>query len=113
VKNFFEVYIENYYLRVMLKLDVKIKSKNANRCISTISDLPESNGKTVKRMLKLNPWFITGLVDAEGSFGVSVVKDEGRRLGFLVLASFEIALNVKDRDIIVAIQEYFGVGNIF
>lgn len=97
----------------MLKLDVKIKNKNANRFISTVTDCPESQDKIVKRMLKLNPWFITGLVDAEGSFGVGVVKDEGRRLGFLVLVSFELALNEKDRDIIVAIQEYFGVGNIF
>ena len=62
----------------------------------------------------VNPWFITGLVDAEGSFIVQIVKDESRKLGWFVLASFELALNVKDRLLLNLLQETMGnVGNIY
>lgn len=68
---------------------------------------------TVERPL-VNPWFITGLVDAEGSFIVHVVKDDSRKLGCFVLASFELALNVKDRLLLDLLQETMGnVGNIY
>ncbi len=68
---------------------------------------------TAERPL-VNPWFITGLVDAEGSFIVHVVKDESRKLGYFVLASFELALNVKDRLLLNLLQETMGnAGNIY
>jgi hypothetical protein len=61
----------------------------------------------------ISPWFITGLVDAEGSFIINIIKDDSRRLGFLVLFQFEIALNEKDKALLEMLKEYFGVGNIF
>lgn len=61
----------------------------------------------------ISPWFITGLVDAEGSFIVNIIKDDSRRLGFLVLFQFEIGLNEKDKVLLEMLKEYFGVGNIF
>ncbi len=68
---------------------------------------------TVERSL-VNPWFITGLVDAEGSFVVQIVKDDSRKLGYFVLASFELALNVKDRLLLNLLQETMGnIGNIY
>lgn len=30
-------------------------------------------------MKKLDPWFLTGLIDAEGSLGVSIIKDTARK----------------------------------
>ena len=68
---------------------------------------------TVERSLT-NPWFITGLVDAEGSFIVHIVKDDSRKLGYFVLVSFELALNVKDRLLLDLLQETMGnFGNIY
>ena len=61
----------------------------------------------------ISPWFITGLVDAEGSFIVNIVKDNSRSLGFLILIHFEIALNEKDKILLEMLKEYFGIGNIF
>ena len=61
----------------------------------------------------ISPWFITGLADAEGSFIINIIKDDSRRLGFLVLFQFEIALNEKDKALLEMLKEYFGVGNIF
>lgn len=68
---------------------------------------------TVERS-SVNPWFLTGLVDAEGSFVVHIVKDDSRKLGYFVLASFELALNVKDRLLLDLLQETMGnIGNIY
>ena len=61
----------------------------------------------------VSPWFITGLVDAEGSFIVNIIKDDARSLGFLVLFQFEIGLNEKDKVLLEMLKEYFGAGNIF
>jgi hypothetical protein len=62
----------------------------------------------------VNPWFITGLADAEGSFIVQIVKDDSRKLGYFVLVSFELALNVKDRLLLDLLKETLGnTGNIF
>ena len=61
----------------------------------------------------VNPWFITGLADAEGSFVVQIVKDGSRKLGYFVLTSFELALNVKDRLLLDLLKETMGnTGNI-
>lgn len=107
---------------------VSSKNSNLNPSNITVVACPKTKYKTIpsegllepqrggprgiKRKLILNPWFITGLVDAEGSFVVNVVKSSGRSLDFLVLTYFEIALNEKDRDILIGIQEYLGIGNI-
>nr|YP_009262040.1 LAGLIDADG endonuclease [Chrysoporthe austroafricana]AMX22115.1 LAGLIDADG endonuclease [Chrysoporthe austroafricana] len=83
--------------------------KNKNYVVPEVVHSPENN----KKEFNLNPWFITGFVDAEGSFAVNIIKDAGKSLGYFVLVYFEIAVNEKDRDILVAMQNYFGAGNIF
>ena len=59
----------------------------------------------------LNFWMIAGLVDAEGSFVVNIVKDKNDR--FKVLAYFELALNEKDKFLLECLRKTLGVGNIF
>lgn len=62
---------------------------------------------------KINPWYITGLVDAEGSFIVNIIKDNTRKSGYNILVYFSIALNNKDKALLDEIKSVFGVGNIF
>nr|AFN16312.1 LAGLIDADG homing endonuclease [Ophiostoma brevicolle] len=50
-------------------------------------------------------WFISGLVDAEGSFGVNVVKHSTYSTGFAVLISFEIGMNKKDEYLLKLIKK--------
>lgn len=67
-----------------------------------------------KKLLKpLNPFYVTGIVDGEGSFGVFVKKDPRRSLGYLITLSFEIALDKKDLNLLKGLQAYFGVGGIY
>nr|QBM09683.1 hypothetical protein [Dactylella sp.] len=62
---------------------------------------------------KLNPWFITGFTDAEGSFIISIVKDPSTRTGWNIQIRFKIALHQKDLPILEKIKVYFGgVGRI-
>lgn len=59
---------------------------------------------------KLNPWFITGFSDAEGSFIVSIYRDEKSKLKWRVSAYFSIHVHDKDLPLLKLIQETLGVG---
>jgi len=62
---------------------------------------------------KLNPHFVTGFTDGEGSFIISVTKNSESSLGFRVKAIFRINLSKEDLELLKLIQSYFdGAGNI-
>lgn len=72
---------------------------------------------------KLDPYWVTGFVDAEGCFSViiEISKEELSSLSSLsslspkwkVRISFEINLHEKDKDILYKIQSFFGVGGVY
>jgi hypothetical protein len=63
---------------------------------------------------KLNPWFVTGFIDAEGSFTVTVVKDSKRKLGWRVECKFQLGIHERDLPLLQQIREFFGgIGNIY
>lgn len=51
-------------------------------------------------MNNMDPWFLTGLIDAEGSLGVNITKDITRKSGYVITIFFEIALNMNDKFIL-------------
>jgi NADH:ubiquinone oxidoreductase subunit K len=57
---------------------------------------------------KLCPSFITGLIDAEGSFVVTILKNSRYRLGWVVQARFQLKLHEKDRDLVLAVRDFFN-----
>lgn len=62
----------------------------------------------------LDPWFITGFVDAEGCFMIGLTKSELYRSGYQVTAIFKISLRRtrKDYTLLCQIRDYFGIGII-
>lgn len=58
--------------------------------------------------LTLDPWFITGLFDAESSFVVTILKNYRYKTGWTVQPLIQIKMHEKDRDLIKSIQEFFG-----
>lgn len=48
-------------------------------------------------------------VDAEGSFGVTLVKKESSRIGYSVLIYFEIALNQKDKQLLETTKQVLRI----
>ena len=60
----------------------------------------------------LNPNFVTGFTDAEGSFILRIRKNSASKLGWYVEPIFAIALHKKDIIVLEHIKIYFGLGNI-
>ncbi len=61
-----------------------------------------------ERKIVLNPSFITGFSDAEGSFVVTILKNPRYKIGWNVQARFQIKLHEKDRPLLSLIQDYFN-----
>ena len=57
---------------------------------------------------RLNPWFVTGLADSEGTFTVMIDKNQKRTLGWRVQAKFQIGLHERDLALLLQVQEFFG-----
>jgi hypothetical protein len=62
--------------------------------------------------LPLNPYYITGFVDGDGSFSVSILKRAIYKTGWSINPVFTISLYGKDIDLLYRIQSFFGVGKI-
>jgi hypothetical protein len=87
----------NQNLRCTLKgcvssYQIKILFKQLNKKKKFFPTLVQSN------FTKLNPWFVTGFTDGEGSFGISIYIDNRikGRIGWAVKPSFQISLKSKD-----------------
>ena len=60
----------------------------------------------------IDPWFITGFVEAEGCFALGFFKSDSYKMGYQIQAIFKITLHKKDYDLLIQIKDYFGVGQI-
>jgi len=76
------------------------------------SIMKSDNSKSLSTIIKINPWFVTGFVDAEGCFSVGIYKNNQYQVGYQVQAFFQISLHDKDFDLLSRIQCYFGSGRI-
>ena len=75
------------------------------------SSLAKSNtltDKVTNNKSNINPWFITGLVDAEGSFTVSVLKSSSTKTSWAVNARFKITAHISDLDLMLNLKKFFG-----
>ena len=68
---------------------------------------------SLKNIYRLNPYYITGLVDAEGCFTTSIYKDCRMKTGWQVKPIFQLNLHKKDLKILEALQKTWGVGKIY
>jgi NADH:ubiquinone oxidoreductase subunit K len=62
--------------------------------------------------LAMNPWFLTGYLDAEGCFTLGITRSKGSKTGWIVQLFFLVAVHQKDYALLEQIQSYFGVGKI-
>ena len=61
---------------------------------------------------KLDPWFVSGLVEGEGCFAVSFSLRKKMTLGIETRPSFSISLNRRDLPLLKEVHGYFGCGAI-
>ncbi len=70
-------------------------------------------GKEQIQRQKLNPNYVCGFIDGEGSFSVSIGKHKTLRRGFEVRPEFEIELRKDDQEILERILVTIGAGRIY
>lgn len=56
---------------------------------------------------KLNPFYVSGFSDAEGSFIVSIVERSYSKIGWGIGPAFKIELHLKDLPLLNRIQIFF------
>lgn len=63
--------------------------------------------------VKLDPWFLTGFIDAEGTFIVPLRPKSDFKCGWEVQSEFKLGLHLKDFPVLEAIKAYLGgIGTI-
>lgn len=61
----------------------------------------------------LNPWYLTGLVDGEGSFCITISRHKTKKLGFDPRLSFEIEMIIEDKPLLEEVKETLKCGNVY
>jgi hypothetical protein len=60
----------------------------------------------------LDPYFVTGLVEAEGSFTISFIKNDRYKMGYQIQGIFKLTMHKKDNDLLCQVKEFFEEGSI-
>ena len=72
-----------------------------------------STNNSSNNKYEINPWFVTGFIDAEGTFIVPLRKKPDFKYGWEVLSEFKLGLHMKDLLLLEAIKAYWGgIGTI-
>lgn len=108
-KNTFNSTLSSVALTTMEK--TKIFKRSYSSSAKSSSSLVKSNtliNKVTNKKSNMDPWFVTGLIDAEGSFTVSVLKSSSTKTGWTVNARFKITMHISDIDIMLNLKKFFG-----
>lgn len=60
--------------------------------------------------LNLHPNYITGLIDGEGSFNITISRDENRTTGHRVVCEIHVTQKAHSASVLYLLKEYFGCG---
>ena len=60
--------------------------------------------------MELHSEWITGFVDGEGCFHVSITKNEGMKLGYQVLPEFTVTQHERSIQVLHGLKTFFGTG---
>ncbi len=63
-------------------------------------------------MEKLNPYYVTGLVDGEGSFYVGVLPRSRNYVGWEARPSFSLSQNEENKKLVLQLKDFFRCGTI-
>ena len=90
---------------------ISVSAPKNIRYYTTFCNRSHNNSTHISSII--NPWFITGFVDAEGSFIIKITKSLKYREGWKIEAVFSIGLHEKDLSLLKGIQAFWGgIGRI-
>jgi hypothetical protein len=93
---------------------IKILSKQLNVCAPNLHTSRKFSTFNYPSNANVNPWFLTGFIDAEGSFGVTIDKTQRRKLGWRVQVKFQLGLHIRDLSLLLQLQQFLGgIGSIY
>lgn len=61
----------------------------------------------------LNPWYITGLIEGEGSFCITISKHKTKKLGLDPRLAFEVEMIIDDKPLLDSLQAHFKCGQVY
>jgi hypothetical protein len=67
----------------------------------------------IRSVKKLHPQYVVGFIDGEGSFNVSLYRDDKMKNKIFVRPEFSIELRADDKEILERIRETIGCGKIY
>ena len=92
--------------------NVDVLSVIIGSLLGDASPLYSKKTYTTLNFVPLNPNWITGFTDAEGTFIISIIRSENRAIRWRVSPIFSIKLHGNDLHLLTKIQYFFGVGTI-
>ncbi len=98
---------------VILEVCIAVTLSNIMREVSRARSTPNILRRKERIYGKLNPHYIAGFIDGEGSFSVSIGKHKTLKRGLEVRIEFSIEVRADDRNIIKRIRQVIGCGNIY
>lgn len=81
-----------------------LRQSSISHCINKVRNYSTYSTKNSS----LDPSFITGLLDAEGSFVVTILRNSRHTIGWSVQARIQIKMHEKDRALLELVQSFFG-----
>jgi hypothetical protein len=100
IKGFFLV--RNLRVLNLIPFVLNLAKINSLLPLRSFSSLVHQKGITLN--LSINPYFVTGLSDAEACFTISIIKNNERKIGWRVSHSFQITLHKRDKALLEQIQ---------
>lgn len=87
--------------------------KLGKRLYSTSSSPTDfATSSTGESSPSLLPWFITGIVEAEGCFDIRIMPSKSIKTGYSIGCRFRISLHSRDIALLYLLQSHFLCGNI-
>ena len=103
---FFKNFFINFYYSTV-KREVQTRQFSVQRSKKAVSS------KIRCLSSKMNPLWVTGFVDGEGCFTVSIFQRKNSKLGWQVEPCFQIGLHVKYKPVLDKICKLLKVGRIY
>ena len=77
-----------------------------------MSDNVLSADNQQERPNRLNPWYITGFTEGEGTFHIAIYRDDKMKCNFKFIPEFHINQSLLRHETLDEIKKYFGCGYI-